>query len=66
MKDGYGNKIQVCKYVLQREWSASISHTSEEQFLDCEGPPPLEVPKNTTDMWTMVVKVETTCEHNKG
>jgi hypothetical protein len=54
VKDG---KMWIFKYILQREESASISHTSEEQFLDSEGPPPLAVPKNTTDIWAMVVKI---------
>lgn len=36
--------------VLQRDWSANISHTKDEQFLESEGPPPLDVPRKTTDM----------------
>jgi hypothetical protein len=32
-----------------------MSQTKEEQFLDSKGPPPLEVPKKTTDISDMVV-----------
>jgi hypothetical protein len=36
--------------ILQREPSPRTSQTKDEQFLDSEGPPPLEVPRNVIDM----------------
>ena len=34
---------------LQREPSGKRSHRRDEQFLDSEGPPPLDVPKKVTE-----------------
>lgn len=37
--------------ILQSDPSFRMSQTSEEQFLDSEGPPPLEVPRKVTNIF---------------
>jgi len=57
IQDGYKAALKRNGYVLQRDWSANISHTKDEQFLDSEGPPPLDVPRKTTDMSDDIVVI---------
>ncbi len=59
MEDGYKSRWSgKFEDVLQRDWSASISQTREEQFLDSEGPPPLEVPRKVTAIFIWFIVVE--------
>jgi hypothetical protein len=56
-EDIVNNEDAGIEGILQREPSPKTSQTRDEQFLDSEGPPPLEVPRNVTDIVPDMIRV---------